>query len=125
MAEKPRTLSPVPLLAGLVLLAALGVGGLLLFRGGGADRAEVYLDGELYAAVDLRAVREPYTLPIGDGNVLEVDRGRVRMLSADCPDQICVHQSWSSEPAKPIVCLPNRVTVLLTGGGGETDAVLG
>ena len=125
MAEKPKPLSPVLLLAGLVLLAALGVGGLILFRGGGAVTAEVYLDGDLYASIDLRAVREPYTLPIGEGNVLEVDRGRVRMLCADCPDQICVRQSWSSDPARPIVCLPNRVTVLLTGGGGEMDAVLG
>ena len=47
------------------------------------------------------------------------------MVWADCPDQICVHQSWSSSPAKPIVCLPNRVTVLLVGGDGEVDGVLG
>ena len=47
------------------------------------------------------------------------------MVWANCPDQICVHQSWSSSPAKPIVCLPNRVTVLLVGGGNQVDGVLG
>ena len=87
--------------------------------------AEVYMDGVLEQRIDLRTVTEPYTLDLGDGNRLEVRRGAVRMVWADCPDQICVHQSWSSSPAKPIVCLPNRVTVLLVGGDGEVDGVLG
>ncbi len=125
MSERKKELSPRLLLGGLLLLAALGLGGILLFSGGGASMAEVYMDGVLEQRIDLRTVTEPYTLELGDGNRLEVRRGAVRMVWADCPDQICVHQSWSSSPAKPIVCLPNRVTVLLVGGNGEVDGVLG
>jgi hypothetical protein len=125
MSERKKELSPRLLLGGLLLLAALGLGGILLFSGGGASMAEVYMDGVLEQRIDLRTVTEPYTLELGDGNRLEVRRGAVRMVWADCPDQICVHQSWSSSPAKPIVCLPNRVTVLLVGGDGEVDGVLG
>ena len=112
------------LLGGILLLAAVSVL-LLLYSGGGAGTAEVYRDGELVQRIDLRNVTASYTLEIGEGNVLEVERGRVRMLRADCPDQICVHQSWSSAAAKPIVCLPNRVTVILSGGGAGPDGVLG
>ena len=113
------------LLGGILLLGAAALGCLLLFSGRGAVTAEVYRDGELVRRIDLRNVSEPYTLEIGEGNTLEVERGRVRMLRADCPDQICVRQSWSSSAAKPIVCLPNRVTVILTGGGSGPDGVLG
>lgn len=113
------------LLGGILLLAVLSLGGILLFSGRGASAAEVYVDGVLTRRIDLRTVTEPYTLDLGAGNRLEVRRGEVRMVWADCPDQICVHQSWSSSPAKPIVCLPNRVTVLLVGGGGNVDGVLG
>ncbi len=125
MKHRKRPLSPRLLLGGLALLALLGLGGLLLSSRGGATAAEVYMDGELAERIDLRFVTAPYTLDLGDGNRLEVERGRVRMVWADCPDQICVHQSWSSSPARPIVCLPNRVTVLLVGKDTEVDGVLG
>ena len=113
------------LLGGVLLLAAAALCCLLLFSGRGAATAEVYRDGKLVRRIDLGSVTSPYTLDVGEGNTLEVERGRVRMLRADCPDQICVHQSWSSSAAKPIVCLPNRVTVILTGGGNGPDGVLG
>ena len=125
MTAKRKPLSPRLLLGGLALLALLGLGGVLLLSGGGAEAAEVYVDGELTRRIDLRFVPQPYTLDLGAGNRLEVERGRVRMVWADCPDQICVHQSWSSSPARPIVCLPNRVTVILVGKQGEADGVLG
>ena len=124
LAGRPE-LSLKLLLGGIVLLAVLALGCLLLFSGRGAVTAEVYRDGKLVQRIDLRSVTAAYTLDIGEGNRLEVERGRVRMLWADCPDQICVHQSWSSSAAKPIVCLPNRVTVILTGGKSGPDGVLG
>ena len=113
------------LLGGILLLAAAALGCLLLFSGREAKAAEIYQDGKLVRRIDLRSVTASYTLELGEGNTLEVERGRVRMLRANCPDQICVHQSWTSAAAKPIVCLPNRVTVILSGGGAEPDGVLG
>ena len=97
---------------------------MLLLSGGGAEAAEVYVDGVMTRRIDLRFVPTPYTLDLGGGNQLEVERGRVRMVWADCPDQICVNQSWSSSPARPIVCLPNKVTVILLGKQDEIDGVL-
>lgn len=125
MAERKKRASTWLLPGGILLLAALSLGGILFFSGHGASRAEVYVDGVLTQRIDLRTVAAPYTLDLGAGNRLEVRRGEVRMVWANCPDQICVHQSWSASPAKPIVCLPNRVTVLLTGGDGDVDGVLG
>ncbi|MBR5700983.1 MAG: NusG domain II-containing protein [Oscillospiraceae bacterium] len=122
--SKPE-LSLKLLLGGILLLAAAALGCLLLFSGRGAATAEVYRDGKLVQRIDLGSVSEPYTLDIGEGNTIEVERGRIRMLRADCPDQICVHQSWSASAAKPIVCLPNRVTVILAGGQSDPDGVLG
>lgn len=125
MAGPRKELSPRLLLGGILLLALLGLAGLLFFSGSGASAAEIYVDGQLTRRIDLRFVPQPYTLELGEGNTLEVSRGRVRMLWADCPDQICVGQGWSSSPGKPIVCLPNRVTVLLVGGEDKLDGVLG
>ena len=125
MTDRKKEFSPRLLLGGILVLAALCLGSILLFSRQGAAAAEIYVDGELTRRVDLRSAAVPYTLDLGPGNRLEVRRGAVRMVWADCPDQICVHRSWSSSPAKPIVCLPNRVTVLLVGGAEDVDGVLG
>ena len=87
--------------------------------------AEIWLDGELLRTIDLDALTEPIEIPVGEGNVVQAERGRVRMLSAGCPDQLCVHMGWTDSPARPIVCLPNRVTVVIIGADGESDAVIG
>jgi hypothetical protein len=104
------------------LLAFSGARALLAPKNGA--RARIYKDGELFCTIDLSSVAEPYTVQVGGGNVVRVERGRIRMESADCPDKLCVGQGWSSSAAKPIVCLPNRVTIIVEGGSGvEPDAV--
>ena len=54
---------------------------------------------------------------------LDVAAGEIRVVSADCPDQVCV-ASGVARPGKPIVCAPNGVSVSLSGSSeGEVDAV--
>jgi len=98
--------------------------------------AYIHQDGALVDAVNLAAVSEPYTVdvfesidPGGSGwlNILEVERGRIRMANANCPDGTCLRQGWKSGGITPIVCLPNRVIVTFDGIGlgADVDAVVG
>lgn len=48
------------------------------------------------------------------GNVIEIRDGQARMLYADCPDGLCLH--GAAQPRLPLICLPNGVTVTITGG---------
>ncbi|MDD6877793.1 MAG: NusG domain II-containing protein [Clostridiaceae bacterium] len=106
-------------------LAAVCVLWLFLQPRGSAQTVRVLLDGETAAEIDLAAVTEPYTLPVGEHNVLEVTRGGVRMLKSDCPDGSCLRQG-TAEPGKPVICLPNRVVVETTGKkASDVDAVVG
>ena len=96
----------------------------------GAAAARVYRDGVLIREIDLSGVEGTRTVDISEGdeeNVLEVRRGSVRMLRANCPDQTCVHLGWLESTSMPIVCLPHRITVQLEAPGHETafDAVTG
>lgn len=112
------------LLCGGLVLLLLGSALMLLLRRGGAETAEIYRDGVLYQTVSLRGVSAPYTIEL-EGNTIEIAEGKLRMLEADCPDGLCVREGWSDSEAKPIVCLPNRVTVILRGGGTAADGVTG
>ena len=48
-------------------------------------------------------------------NTVVIKDGEVYMKSADCPDQICVHQGHKSKSGESITCLPNKVFVEVKG----------
>ena len=118
------------LIAALVLLAA-GSAAFLLLRPAGEDHpvARITLDGGLVEEIDLTQVEKPYSFtltgPSGLTNTILVERGSIRVERADCPDQICVHQGAISDGTAPIVCLPNRLIIEITGGGEALDAAAG
>lgn len=50
----------------------------------------------------------------GNGtNHFVISQGKCAITEASCPDQICVHQGWISQPGETIVCLPNQVVVTI------------
>lgn len=105
----------IALIAGML---AIMLGAVVLFRARtGGHIANVYQDGACIASIDLAAVEEPYSFEIVDGdghqNTVEVEPGRIRVSTANCPDQICVETGWLSGGVKPIVCLPAKLTIQL------------
>lgn len=57
-------------------------------------------------------------------NVIEIKDGKIRVKSADCPDQTCVRMGWLSSAAMPIVCLPHDLVITFAdGSGGAVDAI--
>ena len=108
----------------ILALLCLAAGAFLLLRPRGGLRAEIYLDGELVETVDLTALTEEREIRVGEHVTVLAAPGQVRIKHSDCPDKLCEHMGWTSSPAKPIICLPNRVTVAVSGGGAESDAVL-
>ena len=112
-----------------VLLLALAVffaSRLLLPNSSGAE-VTVYVGGEVYAKVSASDY-QTITVDQGDGkvNVIVIDASGVRMDSSTCKNQICVRHS-TIDPAQAdellldhwIVCLPNGVSVEVTGTEDE------
>ena len=44
-------------------------------------------------------------------NVVEMDKDRVHIIEASCPDKLDVKQGYITRPGEIIVCLPNHLTV--------------
>ena len=61
----------------------------------------------------------------GGYNLIEVERGRIRVAEADCPDQVCVRQGWISNSVVPIACLPHKLVVQLESASGGVDGATG
>jgi hypothetical protein len=59
----------------------------------------------------------------GGAVVFAVEDGLVSVVSAECPDQICLH-SGAAAPGRPVICAPNGVSATMLSGRAEgLDAV--
>ena len=104
----------------LAAAALLSVGAILLLGrwSGGGHMARIYLD----------SLSAPLTFTVefqGRTNTITAQPGRIRVESADCPDQVCVDQGWISDGTVPVVCLPNRLVIQIEGGGDGLDSATG
>ena len=82
----------------------------------------VYHHGELVKKIHLDTVTTPYTFTVGDAsdyNVVSVERGRICVSDATCPDHVCMKTGWISDGAVPIVCLPNELVIKVEGGAAD------
>lgn len=112
------------------ILAVSAVAGAVLFHGRLGDSiALVYQDGACIRTIDLRQADEPYSFTIeweGGHNVVSVERGRICVSEADCPDQVCVRQGWIGTGAVPIACLPHKLIIRLASSADSVvDGVAG
>ncbi len=102
-----------------VLLIVIAAGGIVLLSGSGqGETAVIRQNGEVVLEVPL-AIDKTYTV----GSVmLEVKDGAIRFAESDCPGQECVHAGWLSSPGDTMACLPNHVSVTVSGES-EVDAI--
>jgi hypothetical protein len=116
----------------ILLVAAVALVSYLLWRPGSSAAgtvAEIRIDSVVRETIDLSAVAEPYTktLYTGDGgyNVIEIRTGMIRVLEANCPEQVDVRQGWISRPSESIVCVPHRLVITLVTRHGQREDVDG
>lgn len=79
--------------------------------------AEVSVDGQTVASLDLHSDQE-FTVesPDGGSNHLVIRDGEIWVTEATCPDKVCIHQGKISHDGEVIVCLPNRMIVQIRSG---------
>ena len=60
----------------------------------------------------------------GGTNILRIESGSAYLVSATCPDHLCVNQGKINRSGQTITCLPNRLTVTVYGAEpGDVDFV--
>ena len=60
----------------------------------------------------------------GGTNVLRIEGGRAFLVSANCPDHLCVKQGKIDQMGETITCLPNRLTITVYGAeNGDVELI--
>ncbi len=107
------------IIVGVILFGSLIA--IFFFRGKqDGSVAAIYQDGELLRRIDLKEDTEPYEFTVeyeSGSNVIRVEKNRISVADADCPDKICVNTGAIPGNTDTIVCLPHRLEIRLE----ETD----
>lgn len=87
------------------------------------DKVIIKVDGEIVKELSLSEDTK-FTVHGHKGgyNEIIIEYGYVKIDSADCPDELCVHTGTIDKSGETIVCLPHRVVVEVTGWEKELDA---
>lgn len=97
------------LIAIIISVAVLAYLSRYLLRDTGSGNVIVKVNGEITGTYELS---NDTKVPINHGsNILEIKNGKAKMIEADCPDQLCVHQRAIEANGENIICLPNKVIV--------------
>ncbi len=91
-----------------------------MFASGG-EEVSIYVDSEVYKTISLR---ENTTINIETEygkTAVVVAGGEVFIKETDCPNKLC-KKSAISKAGQSIVCLPNRVSILIERKTKETEA---
>ena len=98
----------------LSVILILGIAGVvvLVFVSKPATYVSVTIDGEVFGTFDLSKDREVLIVTVHGGeNLLQIQDGSAKMLSANCPNQDCVRHNEISQSNESIICLPHKIAV--------------
>ena len=87
-------------------------------RGSKETYAEIMVDGEIYKTINLSQHKgeEIFEINSENGlNVIKVHNDEIGIIDADCSDQVCMNPEHIEKSGESLVCLPNKVIVLIKG----------
>jgi hypothetical protein len=77
---------------------------------------EIQVEGKFYKKVPLDNHEEKIAINTKYGsNVIEISKGKVHILDADCRDKICIKDGYKSSVGEMLVCLPHKVVIQIKG----------
>lgn len=94
-----------------------------LWNGDLADRAIIRSGGKIFKEVPLsRDLQIEVPGPLGI-SVITIEKRKARISSDPSPRQYCVRQGWLQQAGEIAICLPNEVSVELTGSAKKYDSL--
>ncbi len=100
----------------IVLIAVAGI--FWMSDTGSAQTAVVRADGKIVKEVKLDVNQNFWVKDVH----FEVKDGAIAFVESDCPGKECIHAGWLKTPGSSMACLPNQVSITLSGESG-VDAI--
>jgi hypothetical protein len=111
-------------IACIIVISSIGVFAYMNIVKGSHHVAEIKQDGKVIRTIDLDKIdtAEEIKITYKDGyNIIRIEKGRIRIVDADCPDKLCVKTGWITESGQSVICLPHKLIIKIQGGSKEID----
>jgi hypothetical protein len=96
---------------------------LKLWSGDPAESAVIRSGGKIFSTVSLAKDQQiAVPGPLGT-SIITIEQHRARISSDPSPRQYCVRQGWLQQAGEIALCLPNQVSVELTGKHKKYDSL--
>lgn len=113
-------------IACILVISSVSVFAYMKFFAGSHHIAEIKQDGKVIKTVDLDKVKDGQDIRISYDtdhyNIVRIEKGRIRITDADCPDKVCVKTGWITQPGQSVICLPHKLIINIEGGSKDIDS---
>ncbi|MGE5372549.1 MAG: NusG domain II-containing protein [Solirubrobacterales bacterium] len=95
-------------------------------RPGGQRTAVILHNSQVIKSLDLSALKGTQSITLheeGVHQVIRAEKGKIRFLESDCPQQTCVKTGWLIKPGDQAVCIPARVVIKIVGENKQVDVL--
>ncbi len=94
-----------------------------VWQGGIANKAVIRSGGKVFLEVPLdRNIEISVPGPLGT-SIISIHNQQARIASDPSPRQYCVRQGWLKNAGEIAICLPNQVSIELTGSEKKYDSL--
>ncbi|MBA5850294.1 NusG domain II-containing protein [Clostridium sp. cel8] len=117
----------VTIIALLILSSIAGVFIYINHFKGTEKIAIIKQNTKVIKTIDLNKIDKPeeFTIKFNNTNYnkIRVEKGRICIIDADCPNKICVKSGWISKSGETIVCLPHKLQIEIEGTNENYDNI--
>ena len=92
------------------------------------DVVGIYSNSKLVEKIDLSKLDSERKITISGengNNVILAQKNSIKMISAECPDKVCVDHGELKKGGAPIICLPNKLVIRWENSSDEYDVKTG
>jgi len=113
-------------IACILVISSVSVFAYMKLSKGSHHIAEIKQDGKVIKTIDLDKVQEGQDIKISYDtdhyNIVRIEKGRIRITDADCPDKVCVKTGWITQSGQSVICLPHKLIIKIEGGSKDIDS---
>jgi hypothetical protein len=87
------------------------------------DEAHIIVNGKEQLAIPLSKNQELTINGVMGPSRIKVQDGKVRFISSPCNNKQCIHTGWLEHGGEFAACLPNRISLVVTGINTRYDTI--
>lgn len=113
----------------IVIIVVVAISSYILYsvvnKTNGKTQAQILIDGKVAYTIQLDE-NKTFSIPEKPNITFEIKDNKIRFLSSDCPDKVCINSGFIGKKGQMAACLPNKTSIRIISDNSNdyTDIVI-